>query len=58
LKKNFYAAKSMIKPFDPGYQKIDMCLNFCMLYYCEDVTKCKPKGMLDINPIQVEEGHL
>ena len=26
LKENFYAAKSMMKPLDLGYQKIDMCL--------------------------------
>jgi len=42
LKENFYAAKSMMKPLDLGYQKIDMCSNFCMLYYFENVelTEC------------------
>jgi hypothetical protein len=35
LKYNFYIVKSMIKPFELGYQKINMCLNFCMLYYDE-----------------------
>jgi hypothetical protein len=30
LKENFYAAKSMMKPLGLGYQKIDMCHNFCM----------------------------
>jgi hypothetical protein len=42
LKENFYAAKSMMKPFDLGYQKIDMCRNFCMLYYLEnaELTEC------------------
>ena len=42
LKYNFYAAKSMIKPLGLGYQKIDMCPNFCMLYYLENVelTEC------------------
>jgi hypothetical protein len=42
LKENFYAAKSMMKPLGLGYQKIDMCPNFCMLYYLENVelTKC------------------
>jgi hypothetical protein len=42
LKENFYAAKSMMKPFDLGYQKIDMCPNFCMLYYLEnaELTEC------------------
>jgi hypothetical protein len=45
-KENFYAAKSMMKPPDLGYQKIDMCPNFCMLYYRENtkLTKCKPYG--------------
>jgi hypothetical protein len=36
LKENFYAAKSMMKPLGLGYQKIDMCPNFCMLYYLEN----------------------
>jgi hypothetical protein len=36
LKKNFYAVKSMMKPLGLGYQKIDMCPNFCMLYYLEN----------------------
>jgi hypothetical protein len=30
LKENLYAAKSMMKPLGLGYQKIDMCPNFCM----------------------------
>jgi hypothetical protein len=34
LKKNFYVAKSMMKPLSLGYQKIDMCPNFCMLFNC------------------------
>ena len=37
LEEIFYAAKSMMKPFGLGYQKIDMCPNFCMLYYLENV---------------------
>jgi len=37
LKENFYAAKSMMKPLGLGYQKIDICPNFCMLYYLENV---------------------
>jgi len=37
LKENFYAAKSMMKPLGLGYQKIDMCPNFCMLYHLENV---------------------
>jgi len=42
LKENFYAAKSMMKPLGLGYQKIDMCPNFCMLYYLEnaEMTEC------------------
>jgi hypothetical protein len=36
LKENFYAAKSMMKPLRLGYQKIDMCPNFCLLYYLEN----------------------
>jgi hypothetical protein len=44
LKENFNAAKSMMKPFGLGYQKIDMCPNFCMLYYLEnaEMTECIP----------------
>jgi hypothetical protein len=46
LKENFYAAKSMIKPLGLGYQKIDMCPNFCMLYYLENakLTVCMTCG--------------
>jgi hypothetical protein len=46
LKENFYAAKSMMKPFGLGYQKIDMCHNFYMLYYLEnaEMTKCMTYG--------------
>ena len=36
LKENLYAAKSIMKPLGLGYQKIDMCHNFCMLY-CLDI---------------------
>jgi hypothetical protein len=46
LKENFYAAKSMMKPLGLGYQKIDICPNFCMLYYLENVemTECMTCG--------------
>jgi len=46
LKENFYAAKSMIKPLGLGYQKIDMCPNFYMLYYLEntELTECMTCG--------------
>jgi hypothetical protein len=46
LKENFYAAKSMMKPLGVGYQKIDMCPNFCMLYYLEnaELTECMTCG--------------
>jgi len=42
LKENFYAAKSMMKPLGLGYQKINICHNFCMLYYLEnaELTEC------------------
>jgi hypothetical protein len=42
LKENFYLAKSITKPLGLGYQKIDTCPNFCMLYYLENVelTEC------------------
>jgi hypothetical protein len=42
LKENFYAAKYMMKPLGLGYQKIDMCPNFCMLYSLEnaEMTEC------------------
>ena len=37
LKESFYSAKSMMKPLGLGYQKINTCPNFCMLYYLENV---------------------
>jgi hypothetical protein len=45
-KENFYAAKSMMKPLSLGYQKINMCPNFCILYYLEnaEVTECMTCG--------------
>jgi hypothetical protein len=46
LKENFYAAKFIMKPLSLGYQKIDMCPNFCMLYYFEnaELTECMTCG--------------
>jgi hypothetical protein len=46
LKENFYIAKSMMKPHSLGYQKIDMCPNFCMLYHHEnfELPKCMTYG--------------
>jgi len=46
LKENFYAAKFMMKPLGLEYQKIDMCPNFCMLYYLEnaELTECMTCG--------------
>jgi hypothetical protein len=46
LKENLYVAKSMMKPLNLGYQKIDMCPNFCMLYYLEnaELTECMTYG--------------
>ena len=42
-KENFYIAKSMMKPLGLGYQKINLCPNFYMLYYLENVelTECR-----------------
>jgi hypothetical protein len=36
----------MMKPLDKGYQKIDMCLNFYMLYYLENIKliECRTCG--------------
>jgi hypothetical protein len=52
LKENFYAAKSMMKPLDLGYQKIGMCPNFCMLYYLENakLTECMTCGHSHYKP--------
>jgi len=52
LKENFYAAKSMMKPFGLGYQKIDMCPNFYMLYYLEnaELTECITCGHYRYKP--------
>ena len=46
LKENFYAVKSIMKPLGLGYLKIDICPNFCMLYYLENVelTECMTCG--------------
>jgi hypothetical protein len=41
LKENFYVVKSTMKPLGLGYQKIDMCPNFCMLYYLENAEMTK-----------------
>jgi len=53
LKENFYAAKSMMKPLVLGYQKIDMCPNFYMLYYLEnaEMTECMTCGHSRYKPI-------
>ena len=42
-KDNFYTTKYMMKPLGLGYQKIDMCPNFCMLYYLKnaELTQCR-----------------
>jgi hypothetical protein len=52
LKENLYAAKSMMKPLNLRYQKIDMCPNFCMLYYLENVelTECMTPGHSHYKP--------
>jgi hypothetical protein len=60
LKENFYIAKSMIKPFGLGYQKIDMYPNFCMMYYLENVelTECRTCDILITNSKVVGKGLL
>jgi hypothetical protein len=52
LKENFYAAKSMMKPLGLGNQKINMCPNFCMLYYLEnaELTECMTCGHSHYKP--------
>jgi len=46
LNENLYLVKPMMKTFGLRYPKTNMFLNFCMLYYGEDVnlTKCKTCG--------------
>jgi len=46
-----------MKPLGLGYQKIDMCPNFCMLYYFENVemTECMTCGIPVTNPELIEE---
>jgi len=60
LKENFYVVKSMMKPFSLGYQKIDKCPNFCMMYYLKNVelTECKTYDILVINSKLAREGFL
>jgi len=52
LKENFYAVKSMMKPLGLRYQKIDICPNFCMLYYLEnaELTECMTCGHSHYKP--------
>jgi hypothetical protein len=60
LKKNFCVAKSIMKPFDLGYQKINICPNFCMLYYLKntDLTEYKTCGHTWFKPRTGREGLL
>jgi len=41
-----------MKPFDLGYQKIDNCPNFCMLYYLENIEliECRTCGYARYKP--------
>jgi len=57
LKENFYAAKSIMKPLGLGYQKINTCSNFCMLYYLEnaELTECMTCGHSRYKPITGRE---
>jgi hypothetical protein len=53
LGENFYAIKSMMKPFGLGYHKINICPNFCMLYYLENtyLIMCRTCGYTRYKPI-------
>jgi len=46
LKKNFYSVKSMIKLLGIRHQKINICPNFCILYYLEnaELIECMTCG--------------
>jgi len=52
LKENLYPAKSMMEPLGLGYHKIDMCFNFCMIYYLKNVelTECMTYGHSHYKP--------
>ena len=53
LKENFYTTKFTMKPLGLGYQKIEMCPNFCMIYYLEkaELTECMTCGHSRYKPI-------
>jgi hypothetical protein len=42
-KRTFMLLNSWWNPFNLGYKKIDMCPDFCMLYYIEniDLIECR-----------------
>ena len=39
LVSSFYDVKKFMQPFGLGYEKYDMCLNYCILYYRVDAMK-------------------
>ena len=39
LVSNFYRTKKMVTKLGLGYEKIDICVNSCMLYYKENMKK-------------------
>jgi hypothetical protein len=39
LVSNFYDAKKFMQPLGLGYEKYDVCPNYCMLYYGVDAMK-------------------
>jgi hypothetical protein len=53
LKRSFYSVKSMIKPLSLGYQKINTCPNFWMLYYFKNIelTECRTCRYAHCKPI-------
>jgi len=53
LVSNFYNAKKFMRPLGLGYDKYDVCPNYCMLYYGVDAmkTNCDFCGSLRYTPI-------
>ena len=51
LVSNFYDAKKFMRPLGLGYEKYDVCPNYCMLYYGADAMKinCDFCGSSDTN---------
>jgi hypothetical protein len=52
LVSNFYDAKKFMRPLGLGYDKYNVCPNYCMLYYGADTMKinCDFCGSLRYKP--------